>query len=137
MSNVTLIQKPVNWFALEIKWLVCERGIGSWIIKWINGVIIVPLSLTLPKLIHLILFLICFCRFVRKRNLRLFAIKMSFILSNFFDTTFLQMKRILFKVTKLTLYFTWKITMIWTEYETDPKIIKQLTTSAIRATISE
>ena len=103
----------------------------------LNGVIIVSLSLTLPKLIHLIVFLICFCRFVRKRNLRLFAIKMSLILSNFFDNTFLQMKRILFKVTKLTLHFTWKITMIWTEYETDTKLIKQLTTSAIRATISE
>ena len=96
----------------------------------LNGVIIVSLWLT-------IVFLICFCRFVRKRNLRLFAIKMSLILSNFFDNTFLQMKRILFKVTKLTLHFTWKITMIWTEYETDTKLIKQLTTSAIRATISE
>ena len=96
----------------------------------LNGVIIVSLWLT-------IVFLMCFCRFVRKRNLRLFAIKMSLILSNFFDNTFLQMKRILFKVTKLTLHFTWKITMIWTEYETDTKLIKQLTTSAIRATISE
>ena len=96
----------------------------------LNGVIIVSLWLT-------IVFLICFCRFVRKRNLRLFAIKMSLILSNFFDNTFLQMKRILFKVTKLTLHFTWKITMIWTEYETDTKLIKQLTTLAIRATISE
>ena len=96
----------------------------------LNGVIIVSLWLT-------IVFLICFCRFVRKRNLRLFAIKMSLMLSNFFDNTFLQMKRILFKVTKLTLHFTWKITMIWTEYETDTKLIKQLTTSAIRATISE